>query len=226
MPRHAQPLPDAAQRAHTATSVSLVCQTPIYNPSSLFSPSRLLPVSAHSKLFSPVQNPFSSPFHLWLIKMTRVSVSQWWCHRPLWRDCPARALLCGSSFPAVACCLACRHTQKREDWSCLPKQNRFITIVAFDKRWLHHFSRMFLINRMALRYIKCICWGMCKMAIYSPQGLCPQNITLQLLPHKNKGNHSPFLIILLQTYTNVDSHIFKQMHTRACTHFPRSKIIS
>lgn len=60
---------------------------------------------------------FSSPFHLWLTEMTHVSVSQWWCHWLLWRDCPVRALLCGSSSPAVACCLVCRHThtEKRKE---------------------------------------------------------------------------------------------------------------
>lgn len=107
-------LPDAAQRVRAAASVSLVCQDPpprfISDPSSLFSPSLPQPTLS----FSPEwQDPFLSLFHLWLRKMTLVSVSRWWCHRLLWRDCPVRPLLCGSSFPAVACCLACRHTQKK-----------------------------------------------------------------------------------------------------------------
>lgn len=101
------------------------------------------------RFFSEVRNPFfSSPFHLWLAEMTHVSVSQWWCHWLLWRDCPVRALLCGSSSPAVARCLVCRHTRRekkgKKHISCLPNKNHLIVIMTFWlNKWLHHFSKCF-----------------------------------------------------------------------------------
>lgn len=103
--------PHAHTHTHTSSHITLLSALHLF-PSSL-AVLLLLCVLAHSTLFPQVQKPFSSPFHLWLIEMTYVSVSQWWCHWLLWRDCPARALLCGSSSPAVACCLVCRHTQKK-----------------------------------------------------------------------------------------------------------------
>lgn len=146
-PSIAQP---STARAHTGSHTILLSALLLF-PSFLTVPafSAALCLDPTPRFFSEVQNPFfSSPFHLWLAEMTHVSVSQWWCHWLLWRDCPVRALLCGSSSPAVARCLVCRHTRRekkgKKHISCLPNKNHLIVIMTFWlNKWLHHFSKCF-----------------------------------------------------------------------------------
>lgn len=144
MLRHAQPstaFPPTHSAAHRAAPVQPLSLF-VSPPSTTFCPFSALPYLSSLCCFSQ-NTPFffflPSPFHPWLIEMTHVSVSEWWCHWLLWRDCPMRALLYGGSSPAAACRLVVVTKQKHTRTSCQTHICDYEILF-----WLHHFSGYFL----------------------------------------------------------------------------------